>query len=82
MITKKHSEYFSANITNMIEEILNNEAQRIHEELSSKYGDEFDQRMMIARKSAVINAARFFDITEHADNITINFKMDALNGKR
>ena len=81
MITKKHSEYFLENIKSAIEQLFNDEAQRIHADIVSKYTVEFNQRMAVARKSAVINAARFFEITEHADNITINFKMDALNGK-
>ncbi len=37
--------------------------------------------MDVARKSAVIDAARLFEVIDRSDTITINFKMDPLNGK-
>lgn len=82
MVNSTHTEYFVNHVKNAIEEQFNNLAQRIHEDIVSKYTEEFNQRMTTARKSAVINAARFFEVAERSDNITINFKMDQLNGKR
>lgn len=82
MAIKTHSEYFLENIKSAIEQIFNDEAQRIHADIVSKYTEEFNQRMDVARKSAVIDAARLFEVIDRSDTITINFKMDAFNDKR
>ena len=81
MTIKTHSEYFFENIKNAIEQIFKSEAQRIQDDIVSKYTEEFNRRMDVARKSAVIDAARLFEVIDRSDTITINFKMDPLNGK-
>jgi hypothetical protein len=81
MAIKTHSEYFFENIKNAIEQIFKSEAQRIQDDIVSKYTEEFNRRMDVVRKSAVIDAATLFEVTERSENITINFKMDQLNGK-
>lgn len=81
MAIKTHSEYFSENIKNAIEQIFKSEAQRIQDDIVSKYTEEFNRRMDVARKSAVIDAARVFEVIDRSDTITINFKMDQLNDK-
>ena len=81
MTIKTHSEYFFENIKNAIEQIFKSEAQRIQDDIVSKYTKEFNRRMDVARKSAVIDAARLFEVIDRSDTITINFKMDPLNGK-
>lgn len=81
MAIKTHSEYFLENIKNAIEQIFKSEAQRIQDDIVSKYTEEFNRRMDVARKSAVIDAARLFEVIDRSDTITINFKMDAFNGK-
>ena len=82
MTIKTNSEYFFENIKNAIEQIFKSEAQRIQDDIVSKYTEEFNRRMDVARKSAVIDAARLFEVIDRSDTITINFKMDAFNDKR
>ena len=82
MAIKTNSEYFLNHITRIIEEEFNKQAQVIQDDIVSKYTEEFTQRMTTARKSSVINAARFFQVIDRSENITINFKMDAFNDKR
>lgn len=82
MTIKTHSEYFLANLKSAIEQIFNTQAQKIHDDIISKYIEEFNRRMDVARKSAVIDAARLFEVIDRSDTITINFKMDAFNDKR
>ena len=81
MTIKTHSEYFFENIKNAIEQIFKSEAQRIQDDIVSKYTEEFNRRMDVVRKSAVIDAARLFEVIDRSDTIAINFKMDPLNGK-
>lgn len=82
MTIKTHSEYFLENIKSAIEQLFNTQAKEIHDDIVSKYTEEFNRRMEVARKSAVIDAARVFEVIDRSDTITINFKMDAFNDKR
>ena len=82
MANKTHSEYFLENIKSAIEQLFNTQAKEIHDDIVSKYTEEFNRRMEVARKSAVIDAARLFEVIDRSDTITINFKMDAFNDKR
>ena len=82
MTIKTHSEYFLENIKSAIEQLFNTQAKEIHDDIVSKYTEEFNRRMEVARKSAVIDAARVFEVIDRSDTITINFKMDAFSDKR
>ena len=82
MTIKTHSEYFLENIKSAIEQLFNTQAKEIHDDIVSKYTEEFNRRMEVARKSAVIDAAGLFEVIDRSDTITINFKMDAFNDKR